>query len=690
MRKNYFLNLFVLGSVVISANLYAQQAQKKPKSFGSSVFYEQLAQKAQSNSGMIKCAAYEYDRYLNSINPKKESIEEFESWLAPKIEQYKLKNQIRKTTENVITIPVVVHVVHDNKPVGVEENISDEQILSQITVLNQDYRKMFGTPGYNTNPVGADVEVEFCLAQRTPDGQQTTGINRLNIPTPIMTIPGWGDFFTWSMEDIELNLKPNTVWDPEEYLNIWVVDEILLGTVAGYAQFPVSSGLPGLDGGSISEEAYTDGVVIAHYSFGSSDIYQEGTYMLPHDKGRTTTHEVGHWLGLRHIWGDTDSCIVDNIDSFNDYCLDTPPANDANQGCSQTSTCNVPSMYENYMDYTNDVCQNIFTEDQKTRIRTVLENSPRRNTLATSSGCIPPSTFDGKVGAIDIGGDCDVAVYPVVTLSNVGVSTIITSAEIAYGINGETEQIFNWTGNLNLQSDVEITLPLVEFQDTSDFTVTLVSINGTIDDNTLNNSKTVVKKFPSVYTSSTVMLSLTTDAWGDETSWELIDGNTGTIIDQGGNYSGNQTITEAWQLADGCYTFIIYDGFGDGICCEYGQGSYTLTSGSQTIVSGGSFGASESTSFVINVAASVNTYDPFGNITLYPNPVNSILNIDVAGVVELPDNITIYNALGQTVKHWEVKSFSDFSVDVSSFADGIYLIKLSGQSQNKVFRFVKQ
>src|SRR5690606_20148737 len=197
---------------------------------------------------------------------------------------------------------------------------------------------------------------------------------------------------------------------------------------------------------------------------------------------------------------------------------------------------------------------------------TVLENSPRINTLATSSGCIPPSTFDGKVGAIDIGGDCDVAVYPVVTLSNVGLSTIITSAERAYGINGETEQIFNWTGNLNLQSDVEITLPLVEFQDTSDFTITLVSINGTIDDNTLNNSKTVVKKFPSVYTSSTVMLSLTTDVWGDETSWELIDGNTGTIIDQGGNYSGNQTITEAWQLADGCYTFIIYDGFGDGIC----------------------------------------------------------------------------------------------------------------------------
>lgn len=692
MNKKDFFALFLLGFALLSStDLKAQQSEKASRNFGKSVFYEQLTEKAQNNNGTIKCAAYEYDGYLNSINPKKETIEEFESWLAPKIAEYKQRNYAKKTTdENIITIPVVVHVIHDNKAVGVDENISDAQVISQITILNQDYRKMLGTPGYNTNPVGADVEVEFCLAQRTPSGQATTGINRLSMTTPVMSIPGWGEFTTWSIDEIELNLKPATVWDPDEYLNIWVVDNIMLGMIAGYAQFPVSSGLEGLDGGGLSEEAYTDGVVITHYCFGSADIYPQGTYEFPYNKGRTTTHEVGHWLGLRHIWGDNESCVVDNTDSFNDYCLDTPPADDANEGCTQTSTCSAPSMYQNYMDYTNDSCQNIFTEDQKTRIMTVLENSPRRKTLAMSSGCLPPSEFDAKIGAVEVGGGCDFEVSPVIVLSNVGTTTVITSAEISYGIDGEAPQTYSWTGTLDTASDVEITLPLMEFQQTSDFTATLVSINGITDDNTLNNSKTVTKNISSTFTSSTVTLSLTTDNWGDETSWELINNDTGTIVSQGGNYFGNQTTSQSFQLSDGCYTFTIYDEYGDGICCEYGNGSYTLTSGSQTIVSGGSFGASESTMFVINSAASINVYNPYESITVYPNPVSSILNIDVTNAMELPENIVIYNTLGQTVKHLKVSSLSDFSVDVSSLANGVYLLKITGQNQNKVFRFIKQ
>src|SRR5690606_7695435 len=110
----------------------------------------------------------------------------------------------------------------NNKPYGVDENITDEQILSQIAVLNQDYRKLPGTPGFNNNPIGADIEVEFCLAQRTPSGEPTTGINRLNIPTPTIEFP-WGSLSTWMTEEIE-TLKPTTIWDPDEYLNIWIVD----------------------------------------------------------------------------------------------------------------------------------------------------------------------------------------------------------------------------------------------------------------------------------------------------------------------------------------------------------------------------------------------------------------------------------------------------------------------------------
>lgn len=696
MKKNNFITLFLLGMcLVLTTGLNAQEQEKAPQRFGQSDFYKQIEEKAkQSKNGMVKCAAYEYDQYLNSVNPQKETIEEFESWLAPKIEEYKKRNQTMKATDegNVITIPVVVHIVHDNKAYGVAENITDEQIFSQITVLNQDFRKMLGTPGHNTNSVGADIEVEFCLAQRTPDGQPTDGINRINLPTPIVNVPGLGEVTTWLMESVEDIIKPSTVWDSGEYLNIWVVDNIMIGMVAGYAQFPVSSGLEGLDGASLNEGPNTDGVAVAHYTFGSSDLYPQGTYMVPYNKGRTTTHEVGHWLGLRHIWGDNNSCTVNATDSFNDYCLDTPPANDLNEGCGQTSTCDEVSMIENYMDYTDDSCKNIFTEDQKIRMRTVLDNSPRRISLATSSGCVAPQDFDAKVGIIDLGSSCDSEVSPIILLENVGTTTTITSAEISYGIEGEVPQTYTWTGTLNAHTETEIILPVIEFEQTSNFIVSLISVNGIIDDNTLNNSKSEIKIISEIetYSNSNVSLSLTTDTYGYETSWELISNNTGEVVAQGGNYGNNQTITQNFELTNGCYIFTIYDQYADGICCNFGQGSYTLTSGSDVIVTGGVFGASESTSFAINSTANIETTNLFDGITLYPNPTNSILNVKISDVMELPENLFIYNTLGQLVKTQKVTDSSDLSVDVSSFAKGVYLIQVTGQNSNKTLRFVKQ
>ncbi len=681
--------------LILSTNLNAQTHQKAPQDFRQSVFYEKLLERKDTNTPIIKCAASEYDQYLNSINPAKETIVEFESWLAPKVKEYKRKNQTLKATDagNIITIPVVVHVIHDNKAYGVAENITDEQVLSQITVLNQDFRKMINTPGHNNHPVGADLEIEFCLAQRTPTGQPTTGINRLNIPTPIVSSP-MGEFVTWTMEDIEAELKPSTVWDSEEYLNIWVVENILLGIVAGYAQFPTSSGLEGLEGGSLNEGGKTDGVVVGYNCFGSSDIYPGGTYIFPYTKGRTTTHEVGHWMGLRHIWGDNSSCSVDATDSLNDYCLDTPAANDANQGCAQTSSCSVASMIENYMDYTDDSCQNTFTEDQKARTSTVMANSPRRKTLATSSGCIAPKEFDAKIGIIDLGAPCNLELSPIISLSNVGTTTVITSAEISYGIVGENPQTYSWTGILDIEDSTEITLPLTVFEQTSEYAVSLVSVNGTMDDNLLNNSKSDIKAISSTYTTSTVNLSLTTDNWGDETSWELINNTAEVVVAQGGNYSGNQTFNETFELVPGdCYTFTIYDQYGDGICCDYGQGSYTLSAGTEVIASGGSFGVSESTSFMIDIDAtgSITAYDNWQNaIRLYPNPTNSVLNIVIDGTLDLPENLTIYTTLGQVVKDQKINNSSDLSVDVGSLANGVYIIEVTRQNKSKTLRFIKQ
>src|SRR5690606_1825563 len=150
----------------------------------------------------------------------------------------------------------------------------------------EDFRKAIGTNGYNTHPAGADCEIEFCLAAVDPSGNVLAqpGIDRQNLGQS-----------SWAMSSINSTVKPQTIWDPERYCNIWTVN--FGGSSAnllGYAQFPSSSGLTGLNtnGGS----ANTDGVVIRYNAFGRT-----GTVSSPYNRGRTTTHELGHWLGLRHI-----------------------------------------------------------------------------------------------------------------------------------------------------------------------------------------------------------------------------------------------------------------------------------------------------------------------------------------------------------------------------------------------------
>lgn len=354
-------------------------AQNTPNVFGRKV------QSVNPTTGIIRCTSTEYESYLQEKNPKRTTTEKFEEWLAPKTAAVKSELLARRGTNGtnaVITIPVVVHVIHSGQAVGSGRNISDARVISQITVLNQDFRKMLGTPGYNTNPIGADVEIEFCLAKVDPNGNATTGIDRVNLGNT-----------TWNTPNVEGTLKPQTIWDPTKYFNIWVCQfGGDLNGVLGYAQFPLDSGLGGLTPDGTETEA-TDGVIIEWRAFGSSD-YVAGTYFTDIDKGRTTTHETGHYLGLRHIWGDNSSCTVNAADSRQDYCPDTPAASTEHYDCNQDyDTC--PSspgkdMTENYMDYSNDACMNIFTLDQKARMMAVMQNSPRRNTLKTSTACQPP------------------------------------------------------------------------------------------------------------------------------------------------------------------------------------------------------------------------------------------------------------------------------------------------------------
>ncbi|MGC4040586.1 MAG: T9SS type A sorting domain-containing protein [Flavobacterium sp.] len=381
MKVNFTLRaVFTLFALTAFSVVQAQNTSGR-KVFGKTI------QSVNPHNGLVKCISTEYEQSLQEKNPNRLSTEAFEQWIAPKIEEAKQKMANGRSVNTVVSIPVVVHVIHNGDALGSGENITDARVLSQITVLNQDFRRMLNTNGYNENEVGADVEVEFCMAQRKPDGTATTGIDRVNLGVA-----------SWATESsVETNLKPNTIWDPTQYFNIWVCafstsSSAELGGVLGYAQFPDSSGLGGLatSGGS----ATTDGVIIDYRCFGSKSIANTGTYFTDYDQGRTATHEIGHCFGLRHIWGDTTSCTVNATDSNKDYCPDTPAASQENYDCDAVyDSC--PSaagndMTENYMDYTNDICMNTFTLNQKARILAVIQNSPRRSTLKTSLACQAP------------------------------------------------------------------------------------------------------------------------------------------------------------------------------------------------------------------------------------------------------------------------------------------------------------
>ncbi|SFQ09334.1 M43 family zinc metalloprotease [Flavobacterium akiainvivens] len=407
--KKFTNSIFV--TLLLTAGAWSSNAQELPKIFGKTA-------SVNPENGLIRCASSEYEHHLREKYGM-ESREEFEAWLAPKVKQQKQKRlqKSANSTNEVITIPVVVHVIHNGDAEGSNENIAYEQVLSQITVLNQDYRRMVNTPGWNENIVGADTEIEFCLAQRDPQGNPTNGVDRVNLGEA-----SWGSSNPDEMiENIDDNVKPVTIWNPQKYLNIWVLNFGNQSGLLGYAQFPNNSGVSGLPANNGSSN--TDGVVIGYRYFGSKAIYAQGQYDTQnmYIYGRTATHEVGHYLGLLHVSGDSGSCSVNAADSNNDYCPDTPATSGYNYTCSFVDSCpSAPGvdMIENYMEYTNDACMNVFTEDQKDRMVAVLNNATRRVSLKTSDGCQAP------VGAIDGFGMKNIYLYPnpaqtVVTVSGV-------------------------------------------------------------------------------------------------------------------------------------------------------------------------------------------------------------------------------------------------------------------------------
>lgn len=278
---------------------------------------------------------------------------------------------------NNISIPVVVNIIYKDP----SENISDEQILEQIRVLNEDFGRL--NPDADAAwPQADQTGIRFQLAKRAPDGTPTTGVRR--------KYTSYNSFSAY--DDVKFNKSGGLdAWPTEHYLNIWVCD--LEGDIMGYGQLP---------GGPSA----TDGVVIDYQFFG-----RYGHTRAPFDRGRTATHEVGHWLNLFHIWGDGDCTIDDMVD-------DTPDSDHANNGCPKDAySCGGKSMVQNFMDYTDDACMNLFTQGQARRMQALFSPGGFRHTFLSTQGLQTLSELqsgetcgdglqNGDETGIDCGGSC--------------------------------------------------------------------------------------------------------------------------------------------------------------------------------------------------------------------------------------------------------------------------------------------
>ena len=638
------------------------------------------------------------------------------------------KKSRRSIDGEIITIPVVVHVVYSNN----QENISDAQVLSQIEVMNEDFRRT-NSDKDDVWAQAIDTEIEFCLATIDPNGNTTNGITRTS---STRTSWGTGDLIKKSASG------GVDAWDTAQYLNMWVGN--IGGGILGYAQFP---------GGSPE----TDGVVMGPQYFGSKEKGSGFYLSAPFDLGRTTTHEVGHFLNLRHIWGD-GGCGVD------DFVGDTPRAGGANYGCATgNQSCGSIDMVQNYMDYSDDSCMNLYTSGQKERMRSILLSGGVRANLANSTKCSgdtppppPPPTpecadaiknypykqgFERGLGAWKQESDADDFEWKVQTggtpsretgpsaasegdfyvymessrpnypskrailtspcfdlseLDNVfidfkyhfygaeAMGSVVLEASTDEGVTWSElwaesgNQGNSWkTAKVNAAS-LAGTTAILRF---NGLTGTTWQGDTAIDDFGISNDN---DGNPGTGCTD-ISLVFTFDNYPEDISYEIID-NAGEIIASGGPYNDEpdgSTLTLTGCFDNGCYSLVIKDSYGDGLCCRYGNGSYTLSTASGTLLAeGAQFSDEDKKEFCIGTATPNVVAGARDNgittaskiIELYPNPVQGDSMLHVAGATK-GTSYAVINVMGQVVLKSTLSSGG--TIDVQNLSKGLYLVRFA-------------